>query len=115
MRGSIDDDATGKQSISGENPAIWAELPIFVERGPDYFDGWKPAEPTGDDATDRLLGEIYADIAIKHARAVRDPAFVTMVMAAIYFKTARRLIRMGQTEQGFLDRIARLAYVGSTN
>jgi hypothetical protein len=38
-----------------------------------------------------------------------------MVMAAIYFKTTRGLIRMGETEQGFLNRIARLAYVGSLN
>jgi hypothetical protein len=115
MNGSIDDDATGKQSISGENPAIWAELPIFVELSPDYFDGWKPAEPSGDDVLDRMLGDIYADIAVKHARAIGDPAFVAMVMAAIYFKTARGLIKMGATEQGFLNRIARLAYVGSTN
>jgi hypothetical protein len=33
--------------------------------------------------------------------------------AAIYFKTTRGLIVMGGVEQGFLNRLARLAYVGS--
>ncbi len=108
MNGSIDDADAGQQSI-------WADLPAFVERGSDYFDGWKPGEPSGDVGLDTLLGEIYADIAVRHARAVHDPAFVGMVMAAIYFKTTRGLIKMGATEQGFLTRIARLAYVGSLN
>jgi hypothetical protein len=106
MNSTINDGVRGKQTI-------WGDLPVFVECGDGYVDGWKPAEPTGDYDMDTLLGEIYADIAIKHAREVRDPAFVGMVMAAIYFKTTRGLIRMGATEQGFLNRIARLAYVGS--
>ena len=69
----------------------------------------------GDENTDRMLGELFADAAVRYARAVNDPAFVGMVMAAIYFKTTRGLIKMGDTEQGFLSRIARLAYVGSLN
>jgi hypothetical protein len=108
MKNIIEDDSTEKQSI-------WAELPSFVERGDGYIDGWKPSEPSGDASLNTLLGELYADIAVKYAREVRDPAFVGMVMAAIYFKTTRGLIRMGETEQGFLNRIARLAYVGSLN
>jgi hypothetical protein len=108
MKSIIEDDGSEKQSI-------WTELPAFVERGAGYVDGWKPAEPSGDAGLDTLLGEIYADIAVKHAREVRDPAFVGMVMAAIYFKTTRGLIEMGATEYGFLNRIARLAYVGSLN
>jgi hypothetical protein len=103
---SIDHDGGGKQSI-------WAELPSFVERGDGYIDGWKPAEPAGDDDLDRLLGELYADAAVKYAREIRDPAFVGMVMAAIYFKTTRGHIKMGAIEQGFLNRISRLAHVGS--
>ena len=99
----------------GEKQSIWAELPSFVERGDDYIDGWKPGEPSGDFILDFLLGEIYADIAVKHAREIKDPAFVGFVMAAIYFKTARGLIVMGGCEQGFLGRVARLAYVGSLN
>lgn len=54
-------------------------------------------------------------MAIRHARAVNNPAFISMVMAAIYFKTARGLIRMGDTEQAFLNRIAHVAYVGALN
>jgi hypothetical protein len=108
MKSIIADGETEKQSI-------WAELPSFVARGDGYFDGWKPPEPVGDEEFDRILGELFADAAVKYARAIRDPAFVGMVMAAIYFKTTRGLIKMGATEQGFLSRIARLAYVGSLN
>jgi hypothetical protein len=108
MKSIIADDGTEKQSV-------WAELPSFVERGDGYIDGWKPPEPVGDEHMDRMLGELFADVAVKYAREIRDPAFVGMVMAAIYFKTTRGLIIMGDTEQGFLSRIARLAYVGSTN
>ncbi len=39
--------------------------------------------------------------------------FGRMVQAAIYFKTTRGLVVMGGIEQGFLNRLARLAYVGS--
>jgi hypothetical protein len=79
------------------------------------FDGWKPPEPVGDEEFDRILGELFADVAVRYAREIKDPAFIGMVMAAIYFKTARGLIKMGPTEQGFLFRIARLSYVGSLN
>jgi Family of unknown function (DUF5681) len=79
MKSIIEDDSTEKQSI-------WAELPSFVERGDGYIDGWKPSEPSGDASLNTLLGELYADIAVKYAREVRDPAFVGMVMAAIYFR-----------------------------
>lgn len=113
MRNIIDEVDRLQKPTMSESPAIWTELPAFVDRGPDYFDGWKPAEPTGDDDMDRMLGEIYADVAVRYARAVRDPGFVAVVMAAIYFKAARGMIRMGETEQAFLNRIARLAYVGS--
>jgi hypothetical protein len=106
MNGRIDDAESGQQSI-------WAELPSFVERGSGYIDGWKPGQSAGDFALDFLTGELYADIAVKHARQIKDPEFVGMILAAIYFKTTRGLIAMGGCEQGFLNRLARLAYVGS--
>jgi hypothetical protein len=53
--------------------------------------------------------------AVRHARQIKDPAFIAMVQATIYFKTTRSLIAMGGIEQGFLNRLARLAYVGSLN
>jgi hypothetical protein len=115
MNDTIDEDPRLRQPVAGDNPAIWAELPSFVELGDDYIDGWKPAPAIGDDDLDTLMGEFYADIAVKHAREIKDPGFVWFVMAAIYFKTARGLIVMGATEQGFLNRLARLAYVGSLN
>jgi hypothetical protein len=108
MKSILADGDTEKQSI-------WAELPSFVECGDGYFDGWKPPEPVGDEEFDRMLGELLAEVAVKYAREIKDPTFVGMVMAAIYFKTSHGLIKMGATEQGFLNRLARLAYVGSTN
>lgn len=105
---SIDDGALEKQ-------AVWTDLPVFVVLTDDEIDGWKPPDPTGDDDMDHLLGGFYADIAVRHARAIKDPAFITMVMAAIYYKTSRGLIPMGQTEQGFLSRLAKLSYLGSLN
>ena len=113
MKPTLDDTGLRQKPVAGDNPAIWTELPPFVEHRPGYFDGWTPGEATGDDDMDRMLGELYADIAIRHARAVNNPDFIGMVMAAIYFKTARGLIKMGETERGFLNRIARLAYVGA--
>jgi hypothetical protein len=106
MNASIDDDGRGKQSI-------WGDLPSFVERGPVLYRRVEAGRTAGHDDLDRLLGELYADAAVKYAREIKDPAFVGMVMAAIYFKTTRGHIKMGSTEQGFLSRIARLAYVGS--
>ena len=44
MSGTIDEDPRLRQSVAGDNPAIWAELPSFVELGDDYIDGWKPGE-----------------------------------------------------------------------
>jgi hypothetical protein len=108
MSSIIDQDGPEKQSI-------WAELPSFVEHGDGYIDGWKPGESSGDFTLDFLLGEIYADIAVKHAREIKNPVFVGFVMASIYFKTARGFIVMGGCEQGFLGRVGRLAYVGSLN
>jgi hypothetical protein len=113
--GSIDHEDARRQSVAGDNPAVWAELPFFVESGPGYYDCWRVGDPSGDNDMDRMLGELYADIAVRYARAVRNPAFVAAVMSTIYFKTARGLIPMGATERAFLSRIAGLAYVGSLN
>jgi hypothetical protein len=109
MNSTIDDDCGLRQ------PFDVVELPAFMEWGEGYIDGWKPGEPTGDYALDFMTGELYADIAVKHARQIKDPAFVGLVLATIYFKATRRLIEMGGREQGFLDRLARLAYAGSLN
>jgi hypothetical protein len=57
-------------------------------------------------ALDFMTGELYADIAVRHARQIKDPAFIAMV-------PTRGLTAMGGVEQGFLNRLARLAYVGS--
>jgi hypothetical protein len=98
------------QTISGQRYSIGSRLTESTRRR-----SRGPPKPSGDFTLDFLMGEIYADIAVKHAREIKDPAFVWFVMAAIYFKTARGLIVMGATEQGFLNRLARLAYVGSLN
>lgn len=87
-------------------------LPPFVTIGPRHADGWKVPEATGDYELDFALGGIYAEMAVKHARAINNPAFVSFVMASIYYKAVSGRIRIGGTEQGFLNRVARLATAG---
>jgi hypothetical protein len=98
--------------------ALNIEPPCFVSMGPDYYDGWNPPSDARSPAhpdLEELVGEFYADIAVAHARKIGQYAFITMVMAAIFYKTTHGHIRMGALEQGFLGRIGRLAYVGSLN
>jgi hypothetical protein len=64
---------------------------------------------------ERIMGEIYADLAMRHAREIRQPDFISMVMAAIFYKTTHGFIRMGSLEQGFIGRISQLSYLGSLN
>ena len=115
MSGTINEVSRLQQPVAAIIRQFGPNCRRSLSVGDDYIDGWKPARAIGDVDLDFLMGEIYADIAVKHAREIKDPAFVWFVMAAIYFKTARGLIVMGATEQGFLNRLARLAYVGSLN
>jgi hypothetical protein len=92
------------------------EPPCFVRSGPGFYDGWSPQEHdrTPDDPVmEGIVGEFYADLAVKYARQVGQHAFISMVMTAIFYKTAHGFIRMGELEQGFLRRIAQLSYLAS--
>ena len=92
------------------------ELPSFMEfREDGSIDGWKPEPSSGDIATDFLAGELYADMAMEHALEVRNPGAITFIIASMNCKAWRREINYGGYEQGFLDRIANLAYAGSSS
>jgi hypothetical protein len=85
---------------------------------PGVFDGWNPpqdARSPDDEVMEGIIGEFYADLAVMHARKVGQHAFISFVMAAIFYKTTHGYIRMGALEQGFLRRIGQLSYLGSLN
>lgn len=105
---SIDDDCGIRQT-----PAI--EMPCFMEQGPGFIDGWKPAEPLGDFDLDYLTGQAYAEMAVKYARQIKDHKVLGFIIATIQTKALRGQLTVGGTEQGFFDRLARMAYAGSTN
>lgn len=89
------------------------ELPCFMEiREDGSIDGWKPGPSSGDMATDFYAGELYADMAMEHALEVRNARAITFIIASMNCKAWSREINYGGYEQGFLDRIAQLAYAG---
>ena len=105
MNSSLDDDCGICQT-----PAF--EMPCFMEQGPGYIDGWKPQAPVGEHDLDFLTGELYADIAVRYARNIKNPAVLSFIIASIQSKALRGQLAIGGTEQGFYDRLCRLAYVG---
>ena len=105
----INDDLGGEQTFNG------MVLPTFMKPIGNRVDGWVPSPSGGDDGTDFVLGEIYADMAVVHAREVKNPTAISFILACIASKVARGEINYGPTEEGFTDRIARLACAGSLN
>ena len=97
-----------------EQPASEANPPSFVEISEFHFDGWK-VPPAGPRDLDVALGEIFADQAVQYARRIKNPAFISCVMACILRKTADHRLEPGGLEEGFLTRISKLAYAGSLN
>jgi hypothetical protein len=95
-----------------------SEPPCFVQVGPGYYDGWNPPNEARNPSypdLEALTGEIYADLAVSHARRVGQHAFISMVLAAIFYKTTHGQIQMGALERGFITRIGQLSYLGSLN
>jgi hypothetical protein len=100
-----------------------ADMPCFVEpiMCPDdpetvtALDGWS-VHPSGDEESDRATGELFAELAVKYARANDAPSFVSFVLATIQWKARDGLLMGdGMIEHGFYDRIARLACAGALN
>ena len=106
MNSSIDDDCGIRQT---------PEMPCFMEQGLGYVDGWKPSEPLGDHDLDFVAGQLYADMAVKYARSIKDPTVLGFIIASIQSKALRRQLTIGGTEHGFFDRLCRLAYAGHLN
>lgn len=106
---SIDEDFGFRQT-----PAI--DIPCFMEQGPAHIDGWKPpSEPWGDYDLDFMTGELYADMAVQYARRIKDHKVLGLIIATIQTKVLSGQLAIGGTEQGFFDRLTRLAYAGSMN
>ena len=105
----IDDDRSEQQSFNG------VELPCFMRVCDGTIDGWKPADVSGDMAADFAAGRLYADMAVKHAREVKNPHAITFIIASMNCKAVRGEITYGGYEQGFIDRLAFLACAGSLN
>ncbi len=107
--------------MNGAAPAP-VEVPPFVRRREEIedesrveaWDGWS-VESTGDRKKDYALGQHYADLAVKNARANGNPAGITFPLSSIYLKHARGLIQAGEIERGFVERIASLAMSGALN
>lgn len=103
------EDKSGEQTFNG------MVLPSFMKNAGHKVDGWVPAPSSGDEACDFVLGEIYADMAVMHAREQNDPGAISFILGCIACKFARGEIEYGGIEKGFTDRIARLACVGALN
>jgi hypothetical protein len=104
--------------------SVFANYPCFVKPlvcsdNPElvnYIDFWV-VEPLGDWDLDTEIGEQYADLAVMHAKVLRQPEFVACVLAFINYK-ARHGLLPAQSEavvHGFFRRLAKLAYLGSMN
>jgi hypothetical protein len=97
-----------------------ADLPIFCKpvlklddpTMATWIDTWA-VEPTGDHVTDWNMGQDFADIAVRYARAKKEPAWINFVLGMMQWKISRGLIVPGSVEGGFFARLAKLACVGS--
>lgn len=85
-----------------------------VSGGVAYWDSWV-VESTGDPGIDVRLGAAYADSAIRFARAINQPNIVAAVLLGVTDKVRRGDDATRYINMGFLERIARVAFVGSCN
>lgn len=88
-----------------------AELP-FVRSDGGKFHLWD-YEPTGDDLTDELMGDWYAEMASELGRFAGGSDIAAAVLIAVVTRAQQR--GLGWTETGFIKRIARAASHGSLN
>jgi hypothetical protein len=107
-------------SVSGGRPEErqlfnGVELPCFMSVCDGAIDGWRPGQATGSMEADFAAGRLYADMAVKHARDVKNPHAISFIIASMNCKAVRGEITYGGYEQGFLDRLAFLACAGSLN
>lgn len=93
--------------FASEHPPFMRELPS------GWTDFWCPDYASTDHGLNLTLGELYADMAVRHAREKADPMALELVMTVIKHKAIKGEITIGPIEIGFFHRIAQLAYVGS--
>jgi hypothetical protein len=104
------------EHVEAEQPIVAADGPPFMlllESG--WTDFWAPPKLYDDYRVNVTLGELYCDMAVRHARNRKDPLVLELVVSTIVSKTTRGEIAMGPLELGFFHRLSKLAYVGSLN
>lgn len=110
MAASLADQVDAEQSAIAS-----AEPPFLRPLDNGWTDFWAPPEPCDDYTVNVTLGEVYCDMAVRHARKRNDPLVLELVVSTIISKTTRGEIAMGPLELGFFHRLSKLAYVGSLN
>ena len=102
------------EQVEAEQPAITSEEPPFLRPLDDgWTDFWAPPTLQDDYRANVTLGELYCDMAVRHARSRKDPLVLELIISTIVSKTSRGEIAMGPLELGFFHRLSKLAYVGS--
>lgn len=104
------------EGLEVDQPIVPADDPPFMRPlNNGWTDFWAPPKPCDDYAANVTLGELYCDMAVRHARRLNDPLALELVISTIISKTTRGEIAMGPLELGFFHRLSKLAYVGSLN
>ncbi|MDA9396408.1 hypothetical protein WN73_38515 [Bradyrhizobium sp. CCBAU 45394] len=80
-----------------------------------WTDFWAPPKSQDNYAANVGLGELYAEMAVMHARARNDPLVLELIVSTIMSKAASGKIAIGPIELGFFHKLSSLAYVGSLN
>ena len=84
----------------------------FVRRDGDHFHLWE-IEPVGDDLTDELMGDWYAELASELGQYAGGFDITAAVLLTVVSRAQRH--GLGPTEAGFIKRIARAAFHGALN
>ena len=88
-----------------------ANLP-FVRREGEHFRLWE-VEPVGDDLTDELMGDWYAELASEIGRVAGGHEITAAILITVVSRSQQR--GLGWTETGFIKRLARAATHGALN
>ena len=103
MKATINDAGLRQQRVAGDNPAIWTELPVFVECRPGYFDAWKLGPPS---AAQGLFPEI-SPAGIGFERAITEFGFASNRLESpwtrsgierMFMKAKPQYLRIGNEE-----------------
>src|SRR5258707_15044047 len=75
---------------------------------PHSWDGWA-VEPTGDPKSDYLKGAEYCDTCVRKVAGSGNPGALSFTLTCMILKVGNGVIKNGDMEKGFMDRLALLA------